>query len=93
MMEKDAGTGLEELKYEAVIGVLDPSQFHYYQPLWTLVGAGIKPFEDSRKPMGEIWKGLLDVNDGVRVKFIDSKCVRVKPEDNCVITPGGSLVF
>ena len=34
--------------------VIDPSAEHYYQPLWTFVGAGLKPFSESKKPMREL---------------------------------------
>jgi sulfide:quinone oxidoreductase len=33
---------------------LFPLQTHYYQPLWTLVGAGIKDRNDSRKTMASV---------------------------------------
>ena len=32
------------------VAVVEPNEFHYYQPLWTLVGAGIVPKEKSRRP-------------------------------------------
>ena len=31
------------------IGIVEPSAMHYYQPLWTLVGGGIFPREDSAR--------------------------------------------
>eukprot|EP00978_Attheya_sp_CCMP212_P020871 scaffold60269_cov51-Attheya_sp.AAC.9 len=34
--------------------VIEPSSVHYYQPLWTLVGGGIKSNKSSVKPMKEI---------------------------------------
>ena len=33
---------------------LSTFQFHYYQPMWTLVGAGIKKMEQSAMPMHEV---------------------------------------
>ncbi|OON15063.1 pyridine nucleotide-disulfide oxidoreductase [Opisthorchis viverrini] len=35
------------------IAVIEPSGVHYYQPLWTLVGAGIRPFKESVIPMSK----------------------------------------
>ncbi|GAA27369.2 sulfide:quinone oxidoreductase [Clonorchis sinensis] len=35
------------------IAVIEPSDVHYYQPLWTLVGAGLRPFKDSVIPMSK----------------------------------------
>lgn len=31
------------------ITIIDPSEKHYYQPLWTLVGAGVFPKEESER--------------------------------------------
>ena len=45
----------------ATIAVLEPSEKHYYQPLWTLVGGGIFPREESERdeadfmPDGVTW--------------------------------------
>jgi sulfide:quinone oxidoreductase len=45
----------------AAIAVIEPSDRHYYQPLWTLVGGGIFPKEDSMRdeaaliPEGVTW--------------------------------------
>ena len=26
------------------IAIIEPNSYHYYQPIWTLVGAGLAPF-------------------------------------------------
>lgn len=45
----------------ADIQIIDPSTHHFYQPLWTLVGGGVFPREDSRRleadviPPGARW--------------------------------------
>lgn len=31
------------------IGIVEPSESHFYQPLWTLVGAGVFPPEAIRR--------------------------------------------
>ncbi|XP_045535608.1 sulfide:quinone oxidoreductase, mitochondrial [Papilio machaon] len=31
--------------------VLEPSEVHFYQPMFSLVGAGIKPYSDSHRPV------------------------------------------
>lgn len=36
------------------IGIIDPADTHYYQPAWTLVGAGTYDFNDTAKPMKEL---------------------------------------
>jgi hypothetical protein len=33
---------------------IEPSVLHYYQPLWTLVGGGVKDVKDSAKPMSDV---------------------------------------
>ncbi len=43
------------------IAIIDPADKHYYQPIWTLVGAGVFPKEDSMRdeadyiPAGATW--------------------------------------
>ena len=47
--------------FKGQIGLLEPSEHHYYQPLWTLVGAGIVSKESSQRsesaviPSGVVW--------------------------------------
>lgn len=36
------------------IAIVEPSDEHYYQPLWTLVGAGVVPRERSRRAEGSL---------------------------------------
>ena len=43
------------------IAIIDPAEKHYYQPLWTLIGAGVFPKEESERnqadfiPRGTTW--------------------------------------
>ncbi len=43
------------------VAIIEPSEKHYYQPLWTLVGAGVFPREESERneadyiPQGATW--------------------------------------
>ena len=43
------------------VAIIDPAKKHYYQPLWTLVGAGVFPKEESERnqadfiPSGATW--------------------------------------
>lgn len=43
------------------VAVIDPAEKHYYQPLWTLIGAGVFPKEESMRneadyiPAGATW--------------------------------------
>jgi sulfide:quinone oxidoreductase len=52
---------LRKEKLNARILIIDPAENHYYQPIWTLVGAGVYPKEVSTRkerdliPSGVIW--------------------------------------
>lgn len=35
------------------VAIIEPSETHYYQPLWTLVGGGVFDREASARPMGD----------------------------------------
>ncbi|WP_458334848.1 hypothetical protein [Staphylococcus felis] len=36
------------------IGIIDPATKYYYQPLWTLVGAGVSQIKDTQKPVSKV---------------------------------------
>ncbi len=60
--------------------IVDPATYHYYQPLWTLVGAGIEKKESTERPMLDlIPKG---------VQWIKESVVSVNPKENFVHTTG-----
>ncbi len=66
------------------VAVIDPSEQHYYQPLWTLVGGGCSKRETSRRsqasvmPAGAIW--------------IKDAATAFHPDSNVVETAGGKMV-
>jgi sulfide:quinone oxidoreductase len=66
------------------IAIIEPSRKHYYQPLWTLVGAGVFPKEASERdeanyiPNGTRW--YLDAVEEFR------------PDENCVLTRDGKRI-
>ena len=68
------------------IGIIEPSETHYYQPAWTLVGAGSYSYNKTAKPMaGLIPKG---------VDWIKDYASGVDPEDNTVHTKNsGSVTY
>ena len=46
------------------IAVIEPSETHYYQPLWTLVGAGVVPREVTARPEASVMpKGVRWIKD------------------------------
>ncbi|MCK0180454.1 NAD(P)/FAD-dependent oxidoreductase [Flavobacteriaceae bacterium S0862] len=64
------------------IGLIEPSDKHYYQPAWTLVGANTYKFKDTVRPMTSlIPKG---------VEWIKEYADVFKPEQNSVITKNGT---
>lgn len=36
------------------IAILDPAKEHHYQPGWTLVGSGLKPLSETRRPLSSL---------------------------------------
>lgn len=63
------------------VALLEPSDKHYYQPLWTLVGGGVFPKEVTERPEVDY------VPDGVT--WIRDRVVEFQPEARLVITGGG----
>ena len=35
------------------VAVIEPNDMHYYQPMWTLVGGGLKDLQQSGRPMAD----------------------------------------
>ncbi|RHZ78274.1 hypothetical protein Glove_166g244 [Diversispora epigaea] len=66
------------------VAIIEPSSVHYYQPLWTFVGAGIKPLSESAKPMEELIPPNAD--------WVKNKVEKIDPEDNSVILQDGSKI-
>ena len=66
------------------ITIIEPNDDHYYQPMWTLIGAGIFPREKSvRKEARYIPHGATWVRDHVET---------FDPGSNTVTTRGGKLI-
>jgi len=66
------------------IAILDPALEHYYQPLWTLVGGGVFPREESRREMVEV------IPDNAT--WIRDAVAGFDPENNVVVTKGGKRI-
>ncbi len=76
------------------IGIIEPSDKHYYQPLWTLVGAGICKFSESeRSERDQIPAGVTWIRD-FAVSFVPANNTVVTKEhgaiqyDYLVVAPG-----
>lgn len=66
------------------VAVIEPSAKHYYQPLWTLVGAGI-----AKATATERTEGSVMPKD---VTWIRDAAVGFDPDDNVVHTAAGDVV-
>ncbi|SDG67585.1 NAD(P)/FAD-dependent oxidoreductase [Psychroflexus sediminis] len=76
------------------IGIIDPADTHYYQPAWTLVGAGTYDYEDTARPMKElIPKGADWIQDYATGFDADKNLVNTKNSgdiayDYLIVAPG-----
>jgi len=63
------------------VTIVEPSETHDYQPIWTLVGGGVFPREVSRRAMADVIpRGATWIRDRVTA---------FNPEKNEVVTEGG----
>ncbi|HIP31755.1 MAG TPA: NAD(P)/FAD-dependent oxidoreductase [Crocinitomicaceae bacterium] len=60
------------------IGLIEPADTHYYQPAWTLVGAGTFDYDKTAKPMAEVMPSGVD--------WIKDYATGFNPEQNSVST-------
>ncbi len=71
-------------KNHSDVTVIEPSEKHHYQPLWTLVGGGVVPKETTERaekdymPAGANW--------------IKEKVAEFLPDENAVVTEGGNRI-
>ncbi|KAL0968679.1 hypothetical protein UPYG_G00270110 [Umbra pygmaea] len=66
------------------VAVVEPSEMHYYQPIWTLVGAGAKKLASSGRTTASV------VPSGV--KWVKSKVQEINPDTNTVLTDNGMKI-
>lgn len=64
--------------------VLEPANDHYYQPMFTLVGGGMRTLSESVRSM----KSVLPAN----AKWIQDEAVELNPAANEVITKQGHKI-
>ena len=78
-----AGTGgimtaaqIKNQKRDASIAIIDPAETHFYQPAWTLVGAGAYDYNKTGRPMSSVIpKGCDWVKDAVTTIDADNSKV------------------
>lgn len=63
------------------VTLVEPSEKHYYQPLWTLVGGGVFPREESERDEADF------VPDGVT--WIKDRVASFDPANNAVVLQSG----
>lgn len=63
------------------IAIVDPAQWHHYQPGWTLVGGGLKNKEDLRTPLNSLVHP--------KFKFYNNGVQSFSPEENTVTLQNG----
>ena len=66
------------------IALIEPSKKHYYQPMWTLVGAGVKSAESTERDEAD----LIPIG----VEWIQDWAEEFKPDENAVVTRGGKTL-
>jgi NADPH-dependent 2,4-dienoyl-CoA reductase/sulfur reductase-like enzyme len=66
------------------IKLVDSSKYHYYQPIWTLVGGGIYDFQKSHKEL----KSLIPP----RVEHVDENLKTLSPTSNEIIVESGKVL-
>lgn len=66
------------------VTLIEPAETHYYQPLWTLVGGGIFPREESARPMADLIPSEVTwIKDAVDV---------ITPEEHSVTLRSGQRI-
>ena len=72
------GASLRNRDRSLSIAIVDPSEFHFYQPSWTLVGAGAFSQSASRRPMSSVIPAGVDWIKGEAQSFeADANTVNV----------------
>ncbi|XP_051978593.1 sulfide:quinone oxidoreductase, mitochondrial-like [Xyrauchen texanus] len=66
------------------VAIVEPSKMHYYQPIWTLVGAGAKNVASSGRTTTSV------IPTGVR--WVESKVAEFDPQNNTVYTDSGNKI-
>jgi NADPH-dependent 2,4-dienoyl-CoA reductase/sulfur reductase-like enzyme len=66
------------------IAIVDPAEWHHYQPGWTLVGGGLKKKEDLRRPLAN----LVDS----KLKLYHEEVGSFSPDDNHITLGNGEKI-
>ncbi|ELK05449.1 Sulfide:quinone oxidoreductase, mitochondrial [Pteropus alecto] len=66
------------------VAIIEPSERHFYQPIWTLVGAGAKQLSSSVQPTASV------IPSGV--EWIKARVVELNPDKSCIHTDSGKEI-
>ena len=66
------------------VAIVDPAEWHYYQPLWTLVGGGAATREKTRRSQKSV------IPNGAT--WIQQSVVSFDPENNAITTGEGQTI-
>jgi sulfide:quinone oxidoreductase len=66
------------------VAIVEPSEKHYYQPAWTLVGAGTFDFKDTERPEKDL------IPNGV--EWIKEYAEDILPDDNKIVLRNGDEI-
>lgn len=66
------------------IGIVEPAEYHYYQPAWTLVGAGTYHAEETYRPMRDVMPP--------RATWIQDSVTEVDPDEQFATTNSGTTI-
>lgn len=66
------------------ITVIEPAEYHYYQPAWTLVGANAYDYEKTKRKMSDVMPA--------GVEWIKEYAEKLNPENNSLETKSGKVI-
>ncbi|KAG0316118.1 hypothetical protein BGZ97_007375 [Linnemannia gamsii] len=66
------------------VAVVEPSDVHYYQPLWTFVGSGLKTLDESKMAMKEVMPE--------KAQWIKDSVASFNPTQNTVVLANGESI-
>ena len=77
-------SSLHARKPDLEIAIIDPADIHYYQPGWTMVGAGVFDAQTTSKTMGSL------IPRGVH--WVKSAVAAFEPDNNAIVLDGCRVV-
>ena len=69
---------------EGEVAVIDPASEHFYQPLWTLVGGGVKDLAQSRRPLDSLLPSSA--------RWLKDSVSSFEPDQNRLHTAAGDTI-